>query len=168
MSKAFTRRGRLHGGFGQDVGAWLARRLEKPASSMQGAEEGFSRLPVSSEIARPLHRAIDGGRTGKTRCARPDLVGQSDLSGLMGLLGDLPDAEGLLVGDLYGWLSTAACQRVTPLREGEIAGFVGEALSQLHALNEGHVGAGAHRRNQPWGEGRGVDRCFRRVDGRRD
>lgn len=38
-------------------------------------------------------------------------------------------------------IESAGTNRITPLREGEVAGFIGEALGELQAYQEAYLGA---------------------------
>jgi hypothetical protein len=67
-------------------------------------------------------------------------AGPPNMESLVSILRGLQHAEGLEVDELFGGF-IAAVNRVTPLREGEIAGFIGEALSELQAYQEAYLGA---------------------------
>ena len=66
--------------------------------------------------------------------------GPPNLESLVAILRGLPHAEGLEVEHLFGSF-IAAVNRVTPLREGEIADFIGEVLGELQAYQEAYLGA---------------------------
>jgi hypothetical protein len=92
----------------------------QPAVAMQSSVK---------EVAAPPARPVEG-----TASEPPNL------ESLVSILRALPDAEGLEVELLFSGF-IAAVNRVTPLREGEVAGFIGEALSELQAYQEAYLGA---------------------------
>jgi len=65
---------------------------------------------------------------------------EPDLAGLIAVLQGLPDAEALVVHEVFGGF-IAAARSVEPLKQADVVGFIGDALMQLEAFRHAYAGA---------------------------
>jgi hypothetical protein len=117
---------------------------QKEASARLPAVLAESRpVPLKCVPEKPVIAVQDSPNRAETAAAKPmeaTSAAPPNLESLISVLRGLQHAEGLEVDQLFGGF-IAAVNRVTPLREGEIAGFIGEALSELQAYQEAYLGA---------------------------
>ncbi|MGO9475781.1 MAG: hypothetical protein ACLPWS_20600 [Rhodomicrobium sp.] len=126
---------------------------ERLADMLQSQRDASARLPAVRAESRPValkrvqerpaiavRDSANGAAAGPAEPKEAAPAGTPDLESLVSILRGLPHAEGLDVEHIFGGF-IAAVNRVTPLREGEIAGFVGEALGELQAYQEAYLGA---------------------------
>ena len=65
---------------------------------------------------------------------------EPDLAGLIAVLQGLPDAEALVVHEVFGGF-IAAARSIEPLKQADVIGFIGDALMQLEAFRHAYAGA---------------------------
>lgn len=115
----------------------------------------ISRLPAlraSSEPVRIVDAEFEPMATPRAPSKRPAKVAalqepasadEPDFAGLIAVLQSLPDAEALVVEEVFGAF-IAAARSVDPLKQSDVVGFIGEGLMQLEAHRHAYVGARSH------------------------
>jgi hypothetical protein len=126
----------------------LAAALEPQPVSVSRALAKYARpiqvrvIDTSFESVPPLARAerLPEGRTESAIAPAVVLTQEPDLAGLVAVLQGLPDAEALVVEEVFGAF-IAAARSVEPLKQSDVIGFIGEGLMQLEAHRHAYVGA---------------------------
>ncbi len=112
-------------------------RANLPA--LRAASEPVPIVKAKGEpVVKAEPRSTKPEDTREARAPVPSVTKEPDMKGLTAILRGLP--EELEVEAIFGGF-LAAVRRVTPLREGEIAGFIGEALGEIQAYQEAYLGA---------------------------
>ena len=89
-------------------------------------------------IVEPVR--LSEAATEKPAVQEPARAQEPDLAGLIAVLQGLPDAEALVVHEVFGGF-IAAARSVEPLKQADVVGFIGDALMQLEAFRHAYAGA---------------------------
>ena len=147
-----SRADHAEGEYAQAMGSVRQLLRDKLADVLVTQAEPVSRLPAlraSSEPVRIVEAEAEPVATPRARSSPPAKVAaiqepareeEPDLAGLIAVLQGLPDAEALVVEEVFGAF-IAAARSVEPLKQSDVVGFIGEGLMQLEAYRHAHAGA---------------------------
>ncbi|MGO9475098.1 MAG: hypothetical protein ACLPWS_17105 [Rhodomicrobium sp.] len=139
------------GEYAQAMGSVRQLLRDKLADVLVTQAAPVSRLPALRASSEPV-RIVDAEfeptppRAPSTRPAKvaaiqePASADEPDFAGLIAVLQSLPDAEALVVEEVFGAF-IAAARSVDPLKQSDVVGFIGEGLMQLEAHRHAYVGA---------------------------
>ena len=146
-----SRADHAEGEYAQAMGSVRQLLRDKLADVLATQTEPVSHLPALRASSEPVRlvEAEAGPVAPRARSAPPAKVAaiqapareeEPDLAGLIAVLQGLPDAEALVVEEVFGAF-IAAARSIEPLKQSDVVGFIGEGLMQLEAYRHAHAGA---------------------------